>query len=422
MLVPYDLSRIPALAGLELAIENRDGELQVHAQGPPTELVAPYLRNYLGWLSSRGSLGSHRGAEVYSLYLPPVPSLPHARMVEGIIKTFFLKIHTPQAVTIAVTDDCQFGCIHCSVPGRQSGHSRLNREDLLRVVRQSLELGVSNITFTGGEPLLNPDLETLIAAVPPDKALVQVFSNGFVLDNSRAARLKEAGAFAVQISLDSPDPGEHDRLRNMHGAFDGVCRAVEAALQADLFVGLSTYATNSSLNQGSLELIYQLARNWGAHELSVFDVIPTGRLLHKNEVLLTPKSRQILRRLERRCNSHRRGPTSLVTQNWSNSAHGFAKSFGCLAGNYQFHISAFGEFMPCDFTPISFGNVRQYSIEQLWGKLINHPAWCSHQNDCRMQSVDFRSRYIDPLPPGIELPAPIEMLDQLAGQGAGSFG
>jgi MoaA/NifB/PqqE/SkfB family radical SAM enzyme len=315
-----------------------------------------------------------------------------------------------------VTDNCQFDCIHCSVPERQSGHSRLNREDLLRVVRQSLELGVSNITFTGGEPLLNPDLETLIASVPQDKALTQVFTNGFILDNSRAARLKEAGAFAVQISLDSPDPEEHDRLRNMPGAFDGVRRAVEAALQADLFVGLSTYVTNSSLNQGSLDRIYQLARNWGAHELSVFDVIPTGRLLHDNGVLLTPKSRQALRSLERKCNSHRRGPTSLVTQNWSNSARGFARSFGCLAGNYQFHISAFGEFMPCDFTPISFGNVRQYSIEQLWEKLINHPAWCNHQNDCRMQSADFRSRYIDPLPPGIELPAPIEMLDQLAGR------
>ncbi len=90
-----------------------------------------------------------------------------------------------------------------------------------------------------------------------------------------------------------------------------------------------------------------------------------------------------------------------MTQNWSNSGRGFAKSFGCLAGNYQFHISAFGDFMPCDFTPISFGNVRQYSIEHLWEKLISHPAWRSHRNDCRMQSPDFRSRYIDPLPPGI---------------------
>lgn len=414
MRVPYDLSRIPALAGLELAIENREGELQVHTQGPPAELVTPYLQNYLDWLSSRGSLGNYRGAEVYSLYLPPVPSLPHARMVEGIIKTFFLRVHSPQAVTIAVTDDCQFKCCHCSVPERHSGSSCLNLEDLQRVVRQSLELGVCNITFTGGEPLLNPDLETLIAAVPPDKALAQVFSNGYLMDNSRTESFKDAGAFAVQISLDSPDPEEHDSLRNMAGAFNGVRRAVEAALQANLFVGLSTYATNSSLSRGNLERIYQLARSWGVHELSVFDVIPTGRLLHKSEVLLTPKSRRILRRLERSCNGRRRGPTNLVTQNWSNSGHGFAKSFGCLAGNYQFHIDAFGEFMPCDFTPISFGNVRQHSIGQLWEKLINHPAWCNHQNECRMQSPDFRSRYIDPLPPEIKLPVPIEVLDRLA--------
>jgi hypothetical protein len=54
MFVQYDLSRIPALAGLELAIENRAGGLLVHAQGPPAPVVAPYLQNYLDWMSSRG--------------------------------------------------------------------------------------------------------------------------------------------------------------------------------------------------------------------------------------------------------------------------------------------------------------------------------------------------------------------------------
>jgi hypothetical protein len=54
--------------------------------------------------------------------------------------------------------------------------------------------------------------------------------------------------------------------------------------------------------------------------------------------------------------------------------------------------------------------MHQHSIEQLWRELISHPAGRSHRNDCRMQSPDFRSRYIDPLPPWIERPAPIELL------------
>lgn len=419
MRVQYAISGIPALAGLELAIENLKGSLVVHAQGTPAEVAAPYLRSYLDWMSSRGSLGSHEGAEVYSLYLPPVPSLPHARMVEGFLKTFFLKAHSPQAATIAVTDRCQFGCVHCSAPMRKPDQPLLGREDLLRVVRQSLELGVTNVTFTGGEPLLYRDLEDLVAAIPRDKAVAQVFTNGYALDGGRAKRLKEAGAFAVQISLDSPDPSEHDRLRNMPGAFSGVRSAVAAALEAGLFVGLSTYATNRSLIRGVLEEIYRRAEAWDVHEVSVFDIIPTGRILQQTGELLTPESREQLSRFERSCNARRKGPPGLVTQNWSNSGRGFAKSFGCLAGNYQYHVTATGDFLPCDFTPLSFGNVRNHSVAELWGKLTAHPAWRRHQDTCRMQSPDFRSRYIDPLPPGTGLPVPIESLDGRTGETLG---
>lgn len=408
MRLAYDLNKIPFLKDLALEIETQGEGILVDAVGPWADVVIPYLKNYLRWLGSRGSLARYKGSNVYSLYLPPIPSKAHARMVEGIIQTFFLKKPTPQAVTIAVTNDCQCQCVHCSLPVPSRVDPSLSPEEIKRVVEESLALGVNNITFTGGEPLLFRDLEQCISAVPQELAVVQVFTNGLALDLRRATSLKAAGTYAVQISLDSADPEEHDRLRGKKGAFQSVANAVANALEVDLLVGLSTYATNRSIENGSLKGIVELAAEWGVREVSVFDVIPTGRLLRQEEIMLTAESRRFLRKLELACNKSTNGSPRMSTQSWTNSGRGFAKSFGCLAGNYQFHISACGDLMPCDFTPISFGSVRDHSVADLWKKLATHPAYCRHQDQCRMQSLEFRNKYIHPIFLNAPLPVSIE--------------
>jgi len=411
MHLAYHLNKIPFLKDLILELENQDERIVLHAAGPWAEVVVPYLKNYLDWLSSRGTLAQYKGSNVYSLYLPPIPSPAHVRMVEGIIQTFFLKKPTPQAVTIAVTNDCQCQCVHCSVPGPSQIYPPMSLEEINRVAEESLALGVNNMTFTGGEPLLFPDLEQCISRIPQELAVVQVFTNGLTLDLRRALSLKAAGTYAVQISLDSPDAEEHDRLRGKQGASESVREAVANALEADLLVGLSTYATNRSIEDGSLKRIVELAGQWGVHEVSVFDVIPTGRLLRQEGIMLTAESRRSLRKLELACNKPQNGLPRMSTQSWTNSGRGFAKSFGCLAGNYQFHITACGDLMPCDFTPLSFGNVRSDSVADLWKKLTTHPAYCRHQDACRMQSLEFRNRYIRPIPLNTPLPVLIEELE-----------
>ena len=411
MRLAYQLNGIPFLKDLILELENQDERIVVHAAGLWADVVAPYLKSYLDWLSSRGVLAQYNGSNVYSLYLPPIPSQAHARMVEGIIQTFFLKKPTPQAVTIAVTNDCQCRCVHCSMPGPSQIYPPLSQEEIKRVVEESISLGVNNITFTGGEPLLYPDLEQCISAVPPALAVVQVFTNGLALDVRRASRLKQAGTYAVQISLDSPAPEEHDRLRGRKGTFQAVREAVANALQVGLLVGISSYATNRAIADDSLKRIVELAAEWGVHEVSIFDIIPTGRLLCHEEILLTAESRMSLRKLENACNKPAKGLPRMTTQSWTNSGRGFAKSFGCLAGNFQFHISGCGDLMPCDFTPISFGNIRNHSVTDLWKKLTSHPAYCRHQDKCRMQSLEFRNKYINPIPANAPLPVLIEELE-----------
>ncbi len=407
----YTFENTPQLAALRVETERVGDRIEFEVLGPERDLYAPLIELYYDWFNRVGPIAVHEGRNVYSLYLPPIPSGGDARLLEGIFRDKLFNLRTPRAVTIAVTHDCQCRCIHCSAEDFSESAEPLSRDDIEKVVSAGLAMGMTNVTFTGGEPLLREDLEQLIASVPEAQAVSKIFTNGALLSPERAVSLKSAGLQAVKLSLDSADPFKHDRLRQRHGSFQEVEQGVSSALEAGLLVGLSTYATNESVKEGGLGHLASLAAEWDVHEISVFDVIPTGRLLHDDEALMDELTRKDLMEQAVTLNREFRGRPRIVTQSWTNSPSGFAAYFGCLAGTYQFHVTAYGEFTPCDFTPISFGNVRTESIEHLWNKLAAHPAFCDHRRECRMQSTSFREQYIQPIPEKAPLPYPIEKLD-----------
>ncbi len=278
--------------------------------------------------------------------------------------------------------------------------------EIRRVVRECLDIGISNITFTGGEPLLRDDLEECVASVPPETATSQVFTNALALTAKRARSLKAAGLHGVQISLDSPSPEAHDRLRGMKGAFHAVKEGVKNALDAGLFVGISTYATRKTALDNSLSKLVSICSEWGVHEVSVFDAINTGRLQEQDVELLDTLSRKVLLKEARALNRKHRGRLRVVTQSWTNSGRGFARLIGCLAAHMQFHITSQG-----DFTPLSIGNVREQSVQEIWRQLLLHAEYCKRSTKCRMQDPEFRKRYIEAIPEDGELPYSVHNFD-----------
>ncbi len=437
----YAFTSTAPLARLRASVAARGGHVRVRtAAGAPFAQRA-LLHLFFGFLNGIRPIACIDGSYVHSLYVPPTPSTANRRVVEAFLRRTLLGMPTPMAVTIAVTDSCQCSCGHCSA-GSGAMHGRataravqpafrrrtggadvhrvaatqvqrppLSTEELRRVIAESLDLGVGSVTFTGGEPLLRADLEKLIAGIDRERATVQIFTNGLLLDARRAAALKEAGLHAVHVSLDSPDPRRHDALRGAPGTFAAVRRAVAAARSAGLLVGLSTYATNRSVERHELSRIARLAMDWDVDEVSVFDVIPTGRLLESRSSLLTSLSHRRLLREAACLNRRLGGRPRVTTQTWTNSSRGVAWFIGCLAWNWQFHVNAYGEATPCDFTPLTFGNVRERPLDEIWRDATTHPEWGRRRRACRMQSAWFRERYIDTIPRDASLPYPIGRLD-----------
>ncbi len=156
---------------------------------------------------------------------------------------------------LSVTDLCNLRCRYCMPEAgvAKLGHEAiLSYEDMLRVARAAVSLGVEKIRITGGEPLVRRGLVPFLgklAALPGLKELV-LTTNGVLLP-SMAADLKSAGVQRVNISLDSLRP-ERFRAITRCGELGDVLAGIDAAESIGFPVKLNVVVMRG-LNDDELE-------------------------------------------------------------------------------------------------------------------------------------------------------------------------
>lgn len=182
---------------------------------------------------------------------------------------------TPISLRVSLTESCRLRCLYCRpahVALTTSGAVAPWPEWLRRIRSPAAVVPVAKVRFTGGEPLLYPELLPLIdacaAAGLPDLALT---TNGFRLAPV-AAQLAGVGLKRVNISLDALTPAT---LQRMTGArLEKVIAAVDAALQAGLAVKLNTVVLRG-INDGELPALLRFAANRGV-PIRFLELMPIG--------------------------------------------------------------------------------------------------------------------------------------------------
>ncbi len=116
------------------------------------------------------------------------------------INHFFRYPYSPFLVQLVVTRRCNLECGYCRDYDKVSELVPVER--LLRTVQKMKELRVYSLTLTGGEPLLHPELTTLIRAASGALSHVGLITNGFLLTQEKIEQFNEAGLHRLQISLD----------------------------------------------------------------------------------------------------------------------------------------------------------------------------------------------------------------------------
>src|SRR6185437_10207167 len=136
---------------------------------------------------------------------------------------------------ISVTDRCNFRCTYC-MPKEVFGHDYrfLDRKELLdfeeitRVARAAVSLGVQKLRLTGGEPLIRRGIEDLVAMLSELAAEVTLTTNASLLPR-KAQALKDAGLARITVSLDAMDDATFRAMNDVDFPVDRVLEGIDAA-------------------------------------------------------------------------------------------------------------------------------------------------------------------------------------------------
>ncbi len=135
---------------------------------------------------------------------------------------------------VSVTDRCNFRCVYCMpLQGVQlrPRDEYLSYEELLKVIKAGVGLGIDRIRITGGEPLVRKDLPWFISQLKPMGITDVSLSTNGLLFAPMAKELKEAGLDRINVSLDTLKPDRFEKIARLYGDPGPVLEAVDAALE-----------------------------------------------------------------------------------------------------------------------------------------------------------------------------------------------
>jgi MoaA/NifB/PqqE/SkfB family radical SAM enzyme len=344
----------------------------------------------------RERLMRHRGQWVVGSYMPPFPGRAYERFFSRTLPGQRL---IPHSAFLALTSDCPANCWHCSLKGRRLAGD-LTTDQWLGVIDQLQQLGVCFIAMTGGEPTTREDLPRLVRAADQGGAAVEVFTCGIGLTAEKIDALCNAGLWAIGVSLDHTDPDRVNRLRGTPKAFDAAVNALDMSRRAGLYTFINAVVDREAVARGEHRRLYDLACRLRLHELRLLEPMPCGRLASVGEdCRLTPEQITELRRFHRDVNRRARGPKICAFPEIESP-----ELFGCGAGTFHLHIDPSGNVCPCDFVPLSFGNVLDEPLEHVVGRMgdaMRQPRrHCFLQtNAARIHQLAAKGGY--PLSPGL---------------------
>ncbi|MGQ4833065.1 MAG: radical SAM protein [Candidatus Asgardarchaeia archaeon] len=303
----------------------------------------------------------------------------------------------PFQIVWNVTKACNLRCKHCYENAGSKARDELNTIDALKVIKRLADAGVVILAFSGGEPSIRPDIETLIRYASMQGMYVAMATNGTTLTKERVKRLKEAGLQFVQISLDGATAKTHDSFRGIPGAFDRTIMGIRNAVDAGLFVEIATTVTKFNYHEipDIIELANKLGVNWfmaynfvpigRGREIINFDLSPAEReeLLrmliklggkYKVELLSTaPQYARVALQMNAKVNDATIVPTHFYNPKLSGKLKRLADFIGgCGAGRFYLSLEPNGDIYPCVFFPhepeVKVGNILKDDFIELWKK------------------------------------------------------
>ena len=134
-------------------------------------------------------------------------------------------------IRVSLTPKCNLSCIYCHKEGEKSPKDQISAEDIAEVLRVAAKFEIRSVKFTGGEPLLRPDLVKIVQSVPAGMES-SLTTNGTLLADL-ARDLKTSGLRRVNVSIDSLNPETFKKITGidrLSEVLDGITAALDVGL------------------------------------------------------------------------------------------------------------------------------------------------------------------------------------------------
>ncbi len=321
----------------------------------------------------------------------------------------------PFTIAWEVTRACAYACVHCRANAQHQRDPReLSTAEAKQLIERLAEFGNHPILiFTGGDPMMRPDLFELIEYANQKGLRCSLTPTATALPTlDRLNRARQAGVKRIALSLDAPQASIHDAFRQVAGSWQRTMDILQRAHAVGLSVQVNT--TVAKHNAHILEEMVPFIQEVGAVQWSLFFLVPTGRAMV--EQMISPQDHErvfnwlydlsktapfdikataapMYRRvaIERQKLEGKSSEDNLFQGAGYQYQDGLNRpTKGVNDGNGFLFISHIGEIQPSGFLPITAGMVRSDDVIDVYR---HHPLFRSLRNPDGYKGVCGKCSY-----------------------------
>jgi 12,18-didecarboxysiroheme deacetylase len=292
-----------------------------------------------------------------------------------------------------MTRACNLKCMHCYAQATAGqAADELTTPEAKVMIDDLAAFGSPVILFSGGEPLMHPDLGELARYATGKGMRAVISTNGTLITPDKARELKDIGLSYVGVSLDGLQP-VHDKFRGVAGAFDLAMAGIRNCMEVGLKVGLRF--TVFKQNVAEVPGIFDLIEQEGIPRVCFYHLVYAGRGSKlKDEDLSHAETRALLDLIMDRTRDlfdKGRAPEVLTVDNHAdgpyvylrmlkedperakevlellqfNEGNSSGRGIGCISWDGQVHPDQF-------WRHLTLGNVRERPFSEIWSD-TSHP-------------------------------------------------
>lgn len=275
---------------------------------------------------------------------------------------------------------CNFHCAHCCEEpymtrdlkkrtGAIDPRPQMGLAEYKKLSEEADEYGIFRFVLTGGEALLDKNLDKLIEVLDPQKHLIILDTNGWTFDADKAKWFAGLGGYKAQISLDSFIEEEHDKFRGKKGSYKRVMRALQASKDAGLELLISTCIVKDRVFTAEFEDLCEYCK---VEDIPLYVTLakPVGTAREHDDWVCVKRDVDQLKLLEEKYNI------------FTHMTPSYGQPGKCITVKGINTVNHDGELIPCPYMDLSIGNIVKEPLSVVLDRGMKNKWLGPYRDEC----------------------------------------